>query len=101
MIHVIEMTQPQGHSTSGSHERYKSKDRLNWEDEHDCLLQMRKWMIESAIITAEEIEELEADAKKHVRDCQREAWSELEDEIKAEMAEAVELIDPYCWQSAS
>jgi pyruvate/2-oxoglutarate/acetoin dehydrogenase E1 component/TPP-dependent pyruvate/acetoin dehydrogenase alpha subunit len=100
MIHVIEMTQPQGHSTSGSHERYKSKERLAWEEEHDCLLQMRKWMIESAIITAEDVETLEAEAKKHVRNCQREAWSELEDEIKIEMTQAVELIDRIAQQSA-
>nr|WP_067062200.1 alpha-ketoacid dehydrogenase subunit alpha/beta [Mucilaginibacter sp. L294] len=100
MIHVIEMTQPQGHSTSGSHERYKSKERLSWEEEHDCLLQMRKWMIESAIITVEDMEALEAEAKKHVRNCQREAWSELEEEIKAEMAQAVELIDRIAQQSA-
>jgi pyruvate/2-oxoglutarate/acetoin dehydrogenase E1 component/TPP-dependent pyruvate/acetoin dehydrogenase alpha subunit len=100
LVHVIEMTQPQGHSTSGSHERYKSKDRLAWEDEHDCLLQMRKWMIQSAIISAEEVDALEAEAKKYVRNCQREAWSELEDEIKAEMAEAVELIDIIAQQSA-
>jgi pyruvate/2-oxoglutarate/acetoin dehydrogenase E1 component/TPP-dependent pyruvate/acetoin dehydrogenase alpha subunit len=93
MIHVIEMTQPQGHSTSGSHERYKSKDRLAWEEEHDCLLQMRKWMIASAIITTEEIDELEATAKKYVRECQKEAWAELEDEIKAEIDEVVELIE--------
>jgi pyruvate/2-oxoglutarate/acetoin dehydrogenase E1 component/TPP-dependent pyruvate/acetoin dehydrogenase alpha subunit len=99
MIHVIEMTQPQGHSTSGSHERYKSKERLAWEEEHDCLLQMRKWMIESAIITAEDIETLEGEAKKHVRNCQREAWSELETEIKAEMAQAVGLIDSIAQQS--
>jgi pyruvate/2-oxoglutarate/acetoin dehydrogenase E1 component/TPP-dependent pyruvate/acetoin dehydrogenase alpha subunit len=100
LVHVIEMTQPQGHSTSGSHERYKSKDRLAWEEEHDCLLQMRKWMIQSAIISAEEVDALEAEAKKYVRNCQREAWSELEDEIKAEMAEAVELIDSIAQQSA-
>jgi pyruvate/2-oxoglutarate/acetoin dehydrogenase E1 component/TPP-dependent pyruvate/acetoin dehydrogenase alpha subunit len=100
LVHVIEMTQPQGHSTSGSHERYKSKDRLAWEEEHDCLLQMRKWMIQSAIISAEEVDALEAEAKKYVRNCQREAWSELEDEIKAEMAEAVELIDSIAEQSA-
>jgi pyruvate/2-oxoglutarate/acetoin dehydrogenase E1 component/TPP-dependent pyruvate/acetoin dehydrogenase alpha subunit len=93
MIHVVEMTQPQGHSTSGSHERYKSKDRLGWEDEHDCLLQMRKWMIESAIISTEEADELEATAKKYVRECQKEAWAELEGEIKTEMDEAVELIE--------
>ncbi|MEO7215758.1 thiamine pyrophosphate-dependent enzyme [Mucilaginibacter sp.] len=93
MIHVIEMTQPQGHSTSGSHERYKSKARLGWEDEHDCLVQMRKWMIESAIITTEDIDELEVTAKKHVRECQKEAWADLEGEIKTEMDEAVELIE--------
>jgi pyruvate/2-oxoglutarate/acetoin dehydrogenase E1 component/TPP-dependent pyruvate/acetoin dehydrogenase alpha subunit len=93
LIHVTEMTQPQGHSTSGSHERYKSKDRLNWEDEHDCLLKMRNWMTESAIATAEEIEELETAAKKHVRDCQREAWNELSNEILLELDEASKLID--------
>jgi pyruvate/2-oxoglutarate/acetoin dehydrogenase E1 component/TPP-dependent pyruvate/acetoin dehydrogenase alpha subunit len=92
LIHVIEMTQPQGHSTSGSHERYKSKDRLGWEEEHDCLLQMRKWMIQSAISTAEEIDELETAAKRYVRDCQREAWNELETEIRNEMAQAVQII---------
>src|SRR6201986_316364 len=81
LIHVTEMTQPQGHSTSGSHERYKSKSRLTWEEEHDCLLQMRKWIVESAIANAEEMDELEATAKKYVRDCQREAWNELAEEI--------------------
>jgi pyruvate/2-oxoglutarate/acetoin dehydrogenase E1 component/TPP-dependent pyruvate/acetoin dehydrogenase alpha subunit len=100
LIHVTEMTQPQGHSTSGSHERYKSKDRLAWEDEHDCLLQMRKWMLESAIVTSEEADELEAEAKKYVRNCQREAWSELEIEIKAEMAEAANLMTALASQSA-
>jgi pyruvate/2-oxoglutarate/acetoin dehydrogenase E1 component/TPP-dependent pyruvate/acetoin dehydrogenase alpha subunit len=100
LIHVTEMTQPQGHSTSGSHERYKSKDRLAWEDEHDCLVQMRKWMIQSAIISAEEMDLLESNAKKHVRECQREAWSELEKEIKAEMAVAIELIGQISQQSA-
>jgi pyruvate/2-oxoglutarate/acetoin dehydrogenase E1 component/TPP-dependent pyruvate/acetoin dehydrogenase alpha subunit len=93
MIHVTEMTQPQGHSTSGSHERYKSKERLAWEDEHDCLLQMRKWMIETAITTDEELDLLEDQAKKHVRNCQREAWQELENEIKAELNHATELIN--------
>jgi pyruvate/2-oxoglutarate/acetoin dehydrogenase E1 component/TPP-dependent pyruvate/acetoin dehydrogenase alpha subunit len=93
LIHVTEMTQPQGHSTSGSHERYKSKERLTWEDEHDCLLQMRKWMITSAIATEAEMDEIEATAKKYVRDCQRQVWNELCDEIKAELDEAVQLIE--------
>ncbi len=93
LIHVTEMTQPQGHSTSGSHERYKSKDRLAWEDEHDCLLQMRKWIITSAIATEAEVDELEASAKKHVRDCQRKVWTELCDSILAELNEAAVLIE--------
>lgn len=99
MIHVIEMTQPQGHSTSGSHERYKSKDRLSWEEEHDCLVQMRKWMVESAIISTEDIDELEAIAKKYVRECQKEAWNDLEDEIKAEIADIIGLVEHIADQS--
>lgn len=93
LIHVIEMTQPQGHSTSGSHERYKTKERLAWEEENDCLLQMRKWMIESAIATEAEMNELEAIAKKHVRDCQKQVWNELGNEIKIELNEAASLIE--------
>src|SRR5580698_2943006 len=90
LIHVTEMTQPQGHSTSGSHERYKSKERLAWENEHDCLLQMRKWMIESAISTEEEMDELEATAKKYVRECQREAWTDLGAEILVELEQVAD-----------
>jgi pyruvate/2-oxoglutarate/acetoin dehydrogenase E1 component/TPP-dependent pyruvate/acetoin dehydrogenase alpha subunit len=89
LIHVTEMTQPQGHSTSGSHERYKSKERLVWENEHDCLMKMKEWMIDSAISTAEEIEEIEAEAKVHVRNNQREAWKEMSEEIMAELNETV------------
>ncbi|MGZ3873145.1 MAG: alpha-ketoacid dehydrogenase subunit alpha/beta [Mucilaginibacter sp.] len=93
LVHVTEMTQPQGHSTSGSHERYKSKDRLAWEEEHDCLLQMRKWMLASAIATEAEMDDLEATAKKYVREIQRQVWDELGDEIRAELAEASQLIE--------
>src|ERR1700761_6412908 len=76
LIHVVEMTQPQGHSTSGSHERYKTKTRLAWEEEHDCLLQMRKWMLASAIATEAQLDELEAEAKKSVRDIQKKVWAD-------------------------
>ncbi|MFD2865718.1 alpha-ketoacid dehydrogenase subunit alpha/beta [Mucilaginibacter antarcticus] len=93
MIHVIEMTQPQGHSTSGSHERYKGKDRLTWESEHDCLLQMRNWMLESAIINEDDISALESEAKKYVRECQREAWNNISDKIKTDIDEAVALLN--------
>jgi pyruvate/2-oxoglutarate/acetoin dehydrogenase E1 component/TPP-dependent pyruvate/acetoin dehydrogenase alpha subunit len=93
MIHVVEMTQPQGHSTSGSHERYKTKDRLTWENEHDCLLQMRNWMLESAIINEDDITALETEAKKYVRECQREAWNNIGDKIKADIDETAALLN--------
>jgi len=74
LIHVTELTQPQGHSTSGSHERYKSKNRLNWEFEHDCNLKMRSWMIETGISTNEALTELERTIKRDVRDGKKRAW---------------------------
>jgi pyruvate/2-oxoglutarate/acetoin dehydrogenase E1 component/TPP-dependent pyruvate/acetoin dehydrogenase alpha subunit len=93
LIHVTEVTQPQGHSTSGSHERYKLKDRLAWEKEHDCILQMRKWMIESAIATHEQLLEIEEQAKKLVREIQKEAWNEFLDPIKQEQSQAINMIN--------
>lgn len=93
MIHVTEMTQPQGHSTSGSHERYKDKARIDWENEFDCMLQMRKWMIESAIATDEELSEIEAKAKVYIRECQKQAWADFNAVMKTELQSAAELID--------
>jgi 2-oxoisovalerate dehydrogenase E1 component len=75
IIHVIEMTQPQGHSTSGSHERYKSKDRLNWEAEYDCIAQMQKWIIETGIATKEEVEGIEKEAQAFAKAEQKAAWN--------------------------
>jgi pyruvate/2-oxoglutarate/acetoin dehydrogenase E1 component/TPP-dependent pyruvate/acetoin dehydrogenase alpha subunit len=93
LIHVTEVTQPQGHSTSGSHERYKSKERLAWEKEHDCILKMREWMIESAIATEEEITAIEETAKKFVKEVQKEAWNEFLDTIKQEQADVVRMVN--------
>lgn len=93
MIHVTEVTQPQGHSTSGSHERYKEKSRLDWEKEYDCIVQMRKWMIESAIITEDELTELENSAKILVRDTQKEAWNEFLASINVEKNEVIEMVN--------
>jgi pyruvate/2-oxoglutarate/acetoin dehydrogenase E1 component/TPP-dependent pyruvate/acetoin dehydrogenase alpha subunit len=93
LIHVTEVTQPQGHSTSGSHERYKDKQRLAWEKEFDCNLQMRKWMLESAIISEEELLKLEFSAKKLVLQAQKEAWNDLLDGVKLEKETAVMLIN--------
>ena len=93
LIHVTEVTQPQGHSTSGSHERYKDKARLEWEKEYDCILQMRKWMLESAITSEEEIVALENEAKLFVRNAQKEAWNEFLGDIKVEKDDVVNLIN--------
>ncbi|MFI5453535.1 thiamine pyrophosphate-dependent enzyme [Pedobacter sp. UC225_61] len=95
LIHVTEVTQPQGHSTSGSHERYKEKDRLEWEKEHDCILQMRKWMIESAISTDEDLTALEEEAKTFVRNTQKEAWNEFLESIKQEQSEVINMINAF------
>ena len=93
LIHVTEVTQPQGHSTSGSHERYKDKARLEWEKEFDCIRQMRLWMLESAIISEEELIVIEDTAKKLVRTAQKEAWNEFLADIKVEKDQAINLIN--------
>jgi pyruvate/2-oxoglutarate/acetoin dehydrogenase E1 component/TPP-dependent pyruvate/acetoin dehydrogenase alpha subunit len=98
LIHVTEVTQPQGHSTSGSHERYKDKVRLDWEKEFDCILQMRKWMIESAIATEDEITFIENEAKAFVRNAQKEAWDEFLGSIRNEKKEAISLINELAGQ---
>ena len=93
LIHVTEVTQPQGHSTSGSHERYKDNDRLNWEKEHDCILKMREWMIESAIASEEAIVAIELEAKNFVRETQKEAWNEFLAIIKQEQSDVINMIN--------
>ena len=92
LIHVTELTQPLGHSTSGSHERYKTKARLAWEKEHDCLAKMHSWILDSAIANAEELDELEDQAKKYVRECQRAALNNLQQEIEVERNQTANLI---------
>ena len=93
LIHVTELTQPQGHSTSGSHERYKSADRLAWEQEYDCVAQMRKWMLDAQMITEEELNEIEQSAKDYVRDCQKKALNEFLSTIHEEKQLAVQLLN--------
>lgn len=74
LIHIEECTQPQGHSTSGSHERYKTKERLEWEKDADCIKKMEEWMIVNGISTSEETAEIKDKAKKFVREGQKKAW---------------------------
>ena len=75
LIHVIELTQPQGHSTSGSHERYKGKDRLEWEKEYDCNLKFREWIVQNNFAEEDELNELEKSIKKEVREGKQKAWA--------------------------
>lgn len=92
LIHVNELTQPQGHSTSGSHERYKSKERLAWEAEYDCNAQFKKWIIENGLATEEELSTIENEAQIHVNVSKKAAWEAYLNPIKTEIAEASELI---------
>lgn len=93
LVHVTELTQPQGHSTSGSHERYKSEDRLNWEREHDCNTQMRKWILENELITEEALKTLEKEAQNEAKTARNTAWKKYLKEIVSEKNEILELID--------
>lgn len=92
MIHVQELTQPQGHSTSGSHERYKSKDRLAWEQEYDCNVKMREWIIANGMATEEDLKTLESNIKKEVRDGKKAAWSAFVSPIKNTQKELTSLL---------
>ncbi|HEX2642813.1 MAG TPA: thiamine pyrophosphate-dependent enzyme, partial [Thermoanaerobaculia bacterium] len=84
ILHVIEVTQPQGHSTSGSHERYKSKERLEWEGQYDGLAKMREWMIAQGIATAEELAACEDEDRRTVREAQQRAWDQFRAPIEDE-----------------
>jgi len=92
LFHVEEVTQPQGHSTSGSHERYKSQERLDWEKEWDCIKKMREWVIENNLGSNEELTVIEAEAKEHVRVQKGLAWNKYLDPIKAQVADAANRI---------
>src|SRR6266576_3663762 len=92
LIHVTEMTQPQGHSTSGSHERYKSKERLRFESEYDCVARMRDWVIESGIASESQIEGWEAADKEAVEAARDLAWEAFQSPIRAERDRAVAIL---------
>ncbi len=92
LIHVKELTQPQGHSTSGSHERYKSKERLAWEAEYDCLNQFRNFIIEKKFATVEEMEQLDTEIKKEVLEGKKTAWASYLNPIKEERSSLVAIL---------
>jgi len=101
LIHVEELTQPQGHSTSGSHERYKSKERLAWEEEFDCIKKMREWILANEYATSDMLNKLEAEAKESARQAKNNAWNDYISEIKKDQEEAQHYLDKLVSQTAS
>jgi len=112
LIHVEELTQPQGHSTSGSHERYKSKERLVWERQHDCIAKMRDWIYEFELMTEnneslkfidseEELIRIEKDAKKEVIQAKKEAWKAFLNPIKKEKKKVIQLLENLAQKSSN
>lgn len=100
LVHVDEMTQPQGHSTSGSHERYKSKERLQWEQDFDPIRKMREWILNSAIASAEELDKIEADAKQLVREAKNTAWKAFTSPIQQEIQTILSLLNELSGSSS-
>jgi pyruvate/2-oxoglutarate/acetoin dehydrogenase E1 component/TPP-dependent pyruvate/acetoin dehydrogenase alpha subunit len=92
IFHVEDVTQPQGHSTSGSHERYKTPERLAWERDWDCLRKMRKWIIDNSLWTDDEISDVETGAKRHVLDSRQIAFNLLQEPVQQQVEKAVSLI---------
>lgn len=99
LVHVEEVTQPQGHSTSGSHERYKSKERLQWESDFDCIKKMREWILKNALSDEATLDKIEEDAKNAVRDSKTAAWTAYLQPIKNEVAEVSALFDEIASES--
>ncbi len=96
LVHVTEMTQPQGHSTSGSHERYKTKERLVWEKEHDCILKMREWIIEQGIGSSEELDSIEKEAKASTKASKDAAWKAFTNDIQKSQKKLMPLLAKAC-----
>lgn len=108
LFHVQEITQPQGHSTSGSHERYKSKERLDWEKEMDCIKKMKEFILENAIANQAELEAIEENSKQEVLNAKKDAWTNFVTPIKKQMEETAKLCgnmisegNPYADQIAT
>jgi 2-oxoisovalerate dehydrogenase E1 component len=93
LVHVQEMTQPQGHSTSGSHERYKSTQRLQWEAEYDCIAQMRSWIIRENIATDSQLCDIEKQEEEYVKMQRNSAWENFISDLKPEYNEAIKLLN--------
>jgi pyruvate/2-oxoglutarate/acetoin dehydrogenase E1 component/TPP-dependent pyruvate/acetoin dehydrogenase alpha subunit len=99
IIHVIEVTQPQGHSSSGSHERYKSAERLDWEQQYDCLTKMRQWMLNHDLATADELDQIERETTEYVENVRIRAWEAFVGPIRHEANQVGEILEKECVSS--
>ena len=100
IIHVSELTQPQGHSTSGSHERYKSKQRLEWEHEFDCIKIFREWILSQGYITAQQLDQFEKEDQRSVEEARQRAWDAYINPILSERSDVASLIDQLASSSS-
>lgn len=101
LFHVEEMTQPQGHSTSGSHERYKSHERLQWEKEWDCLRKFREWIMANGLAAEDELTDIEIAAKEYVRTSKAKAWEDCQIPIKRQVEKVVQILNGVIRHNAS
>jgi pyruvate/2-oxoglutarate/acetoin dehydrogenase E1 component/TPP-dependent pyruvate/acetoin dehydrogenase alpha subunit len=93
LFHITEVTQPQGHSTSGSHERYKDEKRMQWENEYDCLNKMREWILENNIAPATQLDKIEKEAVARVKEAKKNAWENFQKPIKKMRDDFVEMVN--------
>ena len=100
IVHVSELTQPQGHSTSGSHERYKSKERLEWEHEYDCIKKFREWILSQGYISVDDLVKLEKEDQQIVEEDRKQSWDAYSNKILTERSQLVELIDQFSASSS-
>ena len=99
LVHVTELTQPLGHSTSGSHERYKSKERLQWEKEHDCNFKFREWIISNGISDEEYLNKIESDIKTQVKEAKNNAWKAYQKPIFSQRNQLNKFLEAFMTQS--
>jgi len=93
LLHVDELTQPQGHSTSGSHERYKSKERLAWEVEHDCMRKMREWILQEVLVLPEEVDAIEKEARQAVKEARDRAWKAFTEDVRKDQRIVMDILE--------
>ncbi|MBM3176687.1 MAG: transketolase [Bacteroidetes bacterium] len=93
LVHVIEVTQPQGHSTSGSHERYKSRERLAWEKEYDCIRKFREWILQNGLALPEQLDQLEVEGKQAARKAREAAWNIFSQDIASDQTKLLSLLE--------